>query len=160
MRLLQREISTPTLTKGNNAITKIFIIMKISLLRSYRSRNGNPTFVYRVTGNSSDLDAFKNAQGEYYREDTDGSPLWFTTRCVGTQGKLIITTNGNIVPDMSAFDQAASIAAQYGGNFGQELARQAASGILGTSPQATPPASEPTVENPQSSDEAEGFGDL
>lgn len=115
--------------------------MKINLVRSYRSRNGNPTFVYRVSGNASDLAAFKNAQGEYYREDADGTPLWFTTRCVGTTGKLIITTNGNVVPDMSAFDQAASIAAQYGGNFGQELARQAAGQILGHSPSAQPAAS-------------------
>jgi len=106
--------------------------MKISLLRSYRSKNGNPTFVYGVAGSNSDLEAFKNAQGEYYREDDAGKPLWFTTRCVGNTGKLIITTNGNVVPDMSAYDQAASIAAQYGGNFGQALASQAASGILGT----------------------------
>ena len=115
--------------------------MKITLVRSYRSQNGNPTFVYRVSGNASDLAAFKNAQGEYYREDADGTPLWFTTRCVGTTGKLIITTNGNVVPDMSAFDQAASSAAQYGGNFGQELARQAAGQILGHSPSAPSAAS-------------------
>lgn len=115
--------------------------MKITLIRSYRSRNGNATFVYGVRGNASDLAAFKQAQGEFYREDTDGTPLWFTTRCVGNQGKLIITTNGNVVPDMSAFDQAASLASQYGGNFGQELARQAAGQILGHSPSAQPAAS-------------------
>ena len=119
--------------------------MKVSLLRSYRSKNGNATFVYKVNGTSAELDAFKNAQGDYYREDTDGSPLWFTTRCIGKQGSLIITTNGNVVPDMSAFDQAASIAQQYGGDFGQELARSAAQAILG----ATPSASPAQQENPQ-----------
>ncbi len=108
--------------------------MKIKLIRSYRSKNGNPTFVYGVTGNASDLEAYKDAQGDYYREDeTSGIPLWFTTRCVGTTGTLIITSNGNIVPDMSAFDQAASVAAQYGGNFGQELAKMSAASILGVS---------------------------
>jgi len=111
--------------------------MKISLQRSYRSKNGNPTFVYKVTGAASDLENFKDAQGEFYRTDDDGHPLWFTTRCIGPNGSLIITTNGNIVPDMSAFDQAASIAAQYGGNFGQELARMSAAAILGANaPQA------------------------
>ena len=110
--------------------------MKIKLIRSYRSKNGNATFVYGVSGSNADLDAFKEAQGDYYREDTDGTPLWFTTRCVGDNGSLIITTNGNIVPDMSAFDQAASIASQYGGNFGQELANQAAQSILGLAPKA------------------------
>jgi len=107
--------------------------MNVSLQRSYRSKNGNPTFVYKVTGNAADLESYKDAQGEFHREDDNGHPLWFTTRCIGPHGKLIITTNGNIVPDMSAFDQAASIASQYGGNFGQELARMSAASILGTS---------------------------
>jgi len=113
--------------------------MKVSLLRSYRSKNGNATFVYKVNANANDLESFKEAQGDYYREDTDGSPLWFTTRCIGKSGQLIITTNGNVVPDMSSFDQAASIAEQYGGNFGQELAKTAAQAILGT---AAPSSSE------------------
>jgi hypothetical protein len=127
--------------------------MKINLIRSYRSKNGNPTFVYSVKANGTDLAAFKTAQGDYYREDDNGTPLWFTTRCVGQSGTLIITTNGNVVPDMSSFDQAASIAAQYGGNFGQELARQAAQSIFGgknhqdvTAPQASP-ADVPSVED-------------
>jgi len=136
--------------------------MKISLLRSYRSQNGNATFVYTVSGSASDLEAFQNAQGEYYRETDDGTPLWFTTRCVGNQGKLIITTNGNIVPDMSAFDQASSIAAQYGGNFGQELARMSAQNVLGTqgssapsvdSNQAKPEESADTADEPSGLDE-------
>ncbi len=119
--------------------------MKIKLIRSYRSKNGNATFVYGVNGTDADLASFKEAQGDYYREDTDGTPLWFTTRCVGDNGSLIITTNGNIVPDMSAFDQAASIASQYGGNFGQELAIQAAQSILGHPPSA--PAQVESVES-------------
>lgn len=114
--------------------------MKINLIRSYRSKNGNATFVYGVKGNASDMEAFKEAQGDFYREDADGTALWFTTRCVGQAGQLIITTNGNVVPDMSAFDQAASLAEQYGGNFGAELAKSAAQAILGiaSTPDATP----------------------
>ena len=129
--------------------------MKIKLIRSYRSKNGNPTFVYAVSGNANDLAAFKAAQGEFYREDeTTGSPLWFTTRCVGDNGKLIITTNGKVVPDMSAYDQAASIAAQYGGNFGQELAKQAAMSILGNKGTSAP------VETPAPVAEEGNLGDL
>jgi hypothetical protein len=125
--------------------------MNVSLQRSYRSKNGNPTFVYKVTGKADDLENYKDAQGEHYRTDDDGHPLWFTTRCIGPNGSLIITTNGNIVPDMSAFDQAASIAAQYGGNFGQELARMSAAAILGNAvPQAA--ASAPAVASTQSAD--------
>lgn len=112
--------------------------MKIKLLRSYTSKKGNKTFVYSVNGTKEQLAAFKEAQGENYREAEDGTPLWFTVRCVGQSGTLIITTNGKIVPDMSAYDQAASIAAQYGGNFGQELARMAAASLLGNQGTSAP----------------------
>jgi len=108
--------------------------MKIKFIRSYRSKKGNVTFVYNVTGSEADIAAYKEAQGEFYREDDTKKPLWFTTRFVGDTGALIITTNGNIVPDMSEYDKAASVASQYGGNFGQALADQAARKILGTAP--------------------------
>jgi hypothetical protein len=135
--------------------------MKIVLLRSYRSRNGNPTFVYAVSGSTADLEAFKEAQGEYYREDDNGAPLWFTTRCVGNSGKLIITTNGNIVPDMSAFDQAASIASQYGGNFGQELARMSAQQVLGVQPAPEAPQAEVKADAEEASSDDDGdLGDV
>lgn len=130
--------------------------MKISLLRSYRSKNGNPTFVYAVKANATDLEAFKAAQGDYYREDEHGNPLWFTTKCVGPQGKLIITTNGNVVPDMSAFDQAASLASQYGGNFGQELAKAAAAGLISGANHSTPSPKTEDVPEKDGSD----MGDL
>lgn len=117
--------------------------MKIKLQRSYTSKNGNKVFVYSVSGSKEQLEKFKAAQGENYREAEDGTPLWFTVRCVGDSGSLIITTNGNIVPDMSAYDQAASLAAQYGGNLGQELARQAAASLLGKGNSTTAPVAEP-----------------
>lgn len=119
--------------------------MKIKLMRSYRSKKGNTVFVYGVTGSPEQIEAFKNAQGENFRESEEGVALWFTTRCVGQTGSLIITTNGKVVPDMSAFDQAASIAAQYGGNFGQELARAAAANLL-TGSAGTPVSSTAKVE--------------
>lgn len=132
--------------------------MKVSLLRSYRSKNGNATFVYGVKGSEKDLAAYKEAQGDFYREDDNGTPLWFTTRCIGDSGKLIITTNGNIVPDMSAFDKAASLAAQYGGNFGEALAKSAAASILGTQEVSEAPVAEAA---PAATADADGnVGDL
>jgi hypothetical protein len=131
---------------------KTYFIMNVSLLRSYRSKNGNATFVYVVKGNSTDVEAFKTAQGDYYREDDKGQPLWFTTRCIGNTGKLIITTNGNVVPDMSAFDQAASLAEQYGGNFGEQLAKSAAQAILGHTGASDVPAEAPKKAEPKSED--------
>lgn len=105
--------------------------MTIKLVRSYKSKKGNTTFVYAVTGNAKQLADYKTAQGDFYREDEHGTPLWFTTRCVGDRGSLVITSKGKIVPDMSAYEQAASLSAQFGGNFGQELARAAVAKLVG-----------------------------
>jgi len=137
--------------------------MKIKMIRSYRSKKGNPTFVYGVTGSAEDLAKYKDIQGGFYREDDKtGQPLWFTTRCVGENGDLIITTNNKIVPDMSKFDQASSIAAQYGGNFGEELAKLTAMQILGHSAPAPAqpvaeqaPVVEPAVEEASPAEDAE-----
>jgi len=112
--------------------------MKIKLIRSYRklNKNGQPTtvFVYAVSGDDEQLAAYKEAQGlDHYRESDDGEPLWFSTRCVGDSGSLITTSKGTFAPDMSEFDKAASLASQYGGNLGQELARNAAAGLLKSS---------------------------
>lgn len=126
--------------------------MRIKLIRSYRklNKNGQPTtvFVYAVDGTDEQLAAYKEAQGtENYRESDDGEPLWFSTRCVGDSGSLIVTSKGTYAPDMSAFDKAASLAAQYGGNLGQELARSAAAGLLASSGSGAPTAVPAKAEN-------------
>lgn len=130
--------------------------MKIKLIRSYRklNKNGQPTtvFVYSVNGTDEQLAAYKEAVGvDNYRESDDGEPLWFSTRCVGDSGSLITTSKGTFAPDMSAFDKAASLAAQYGGNLGQELARNAAASLLSSSGSNAPAA---TVSQPASEKKA------
>jgi hypothetical protein len=99
--------------------------MKITYVRSYRSKKGTPTFVYNVEGTKEELKTYKDSQGTYYREDSETKKaLFFTARYVGEEGTLLITSNGNCVPDMSEFDKQASLAAQYGGNLGEQLAQQ------------------------------------
>lgn len=121
--------------------------MKATLKRSYKSAKGNTVFVYVVTGKAEALDAFAKAQGDFHRVDEKtGEVLWFTTRCIGQTGELIITTNGKVVPDMSAFDQAASLASQYGGNLGDQLAKAAAELLLGKAPSAPVATVQPKVE--------------
>ena len=106
--------------------------MNVKLQRSYRSKNGNVTFVYAVSGTASELKAYADAQGEFHRTDKDtNEPLWFTTRCIGDSGKLIVSSEGKVYPDMSEFDQLASIVEQYGGNLGDHLAATAAAKLLG-----------------------------
>lgn len=131
--------------------------MKVSLTRSYRSKNGNVTFVYAVKGNPSDLQSFRDAQGDYYREDDNGNPLWFTTRCIGDTGKLIITSTGNIVPDMSEYDKASSLVSQYGGNFGEALSKAMIEKMLGKSTTSSP--SVPKQQDVPSAEDSD-MGDL
>lgn len=112
-------------------------MITVKLKRSYKSAKGNTVFVYDVKATAKELEEFVTAQGEFHRVDEESkSPLWFTTRCIGNTGKLVITSKGKVVPDMSAFEQAASIAKQYGGNFGQELARASVAQLLGHAPSA------------------------
>lgn len=133
--------------------------MKIKLLRNYRHKvTGNVVFVYEVTGSKADLVAYKEAQGEnYVEEDETGKVLWFTTRCVGPVGKLIITSTGKLVPDMSEYEAAASLVAQFGGNFGQELAKASVAKLLGgnsgSSTTSTPRAEEANASDDSSLDQ-------
>lgn len=106
-------------------------MITVKLSRNYKSKAGNTVFVYTVSASEKEAEEFKKAQGDFHRETDDGKPLWFTTRCIGQKGTLIITAKGKVVPDMSAYEQAASISAQFGGNFGQELARASVASILG-----------------------------
>lgn len=105
--------------------------MKVKLIRSYRSKNGNTVFVYAVSGTPAQLEAYKAAQGDNHRTAEDGTPLYFTTNCIGQTGSLVITSKGKVVADMSAYEQAASLSKQFGGNFGQELARASVAQLLG-----------------------------
>lgn len=100
---------------------------------SYRNKKGTLVFRYKVIGTPAEIEAYKAAQGENYRESEDKTPLFFTTRNAGNSVNLIITQGGKVVADMSAFDAAASLASQYGGNLGTELAKQAAAQLLGSS---------------------------
>ena len=127
--------------------------MKVTMQRSYKSKNGNRTFVYTVTGSNAEMEAYKKAQGEYYREDEKtNQALWFTTKCIGKTGTLLITDNGNIVPDMSEFDEAASLAQQYGGNLGEMLAREAAQRLLGGRTLGASKPAAKQAEDPQDDD--------
>lgn len=107
--------------------------MNITFSRNYvKKETGNDVFVYVVTGTPEEMESFKTAQGpSNYRVDAKtGDVLWFNSRYVGETGKLIITSNNKVVADTSAFAKAKSLSAQYGGNFGQELARAAAQNLV------------------------------
>ena len=129
--------------------------MKAKLKRSYKKLNkkGDLTsvFVYGVSGKQDEIDQFKEIQGDFFREHEDGTPLWFSTKFVGNDADLLITSNNKIVADMSKFDQADSLSKQYGGNLGSELAKLGAMQLMGMTPTEEVP-SIPSVKREESND--------
>lgn len=128
-------------------------MLKATLKGSYRNEKGNTVFVYAVEGPAAAIGKFKEAQGDYYREASaddqrmkPGTPIWFTSRCIGDSGSLIITGKGKVIANMSSFEKAASLAQQFGGNLGAELAKHAANTLLGTTPGEPAVTAAPTVE--------------
>ena len=94
--------------------------------RSY-PKNGQMVFVFHVTGTEAELEQYKKAQGENYREDEEtGHPLAFTTNYPGPECNMLITRNGKAVMDTSELDRMASLSKRFGGNMGQEIAKMAA----------------------------------
>lgn len=122
-------------------------MLRIKLDGSYRSKAGNVTFRYIVTGTPAELAEYKAAQGDFHREDPVKGPLFFTTRFAGNDGKLVITATKKVIADMSAFDAANSLASQYGGNFGQEIAKGMTAALLGSAAVSTS-SSAPAVDAP------------
>lgn len=113
--------------------------MKGIFQKSYKSKNGNTVFVYAVTGSESELVEFAEAQGEHFVEGDNGEALFFTVNYAGNRCDLIITSKGNVIADMSAFDQMSSLAEQYEGTpLGAELAKAAAQKLIGGLDIATP----------------------
>lgn len=112
-------------------------MISVKYSRDYVSKAGNTTFVYTVDGSKEELAQYQKAQGKFYREadgkgqEPAGTPLWFTTRYIGEAGKLVISNKGNVVADMSEFRKAQSLSEQFGGDFGQEIAKVSAQNLLG-----------------------------
>lgn len=124
--------------------------MKATFARTYvKKETGNDVFVYSVTfANEEEHNTFKAAQGSNYRVDAKtGEILYFSSRYHGEAIDLIVTSNNKVVADTSAFAKAKSLAAQYGGDFGQELAKASAqslvAGLIKPSAQ-TAPTAQPT----------------
>jgi hypothetical protein len=115
---------------------------------SYRKmdKNQKPTtvFVHTVTGNKEQLAKYKTAQGEFYKEDPDGTVLWFTTRYQGDSVSLNISAkSGKVVADNTEQDKMNSLIDQNKGALGDALARIYAEKVMGIQHREYVPAVEP-----------------
>jgi phosphopantetheinyl transferase len=99
---------------------------------SYVNAKGTTVFRYKVTGSPEELAAYAAAKGQYHRVDEKtGDVLFFSTTYAGDTVNLVITATGNVIPDMSEFRKAESLAKQFGGNLGEALANHSAGALLG-----------------------------
>ena len=86
------------------------------LVGSYRKPvTGTKVFRFNVFGNETELKQFEDAQGDNYRVDeTTGKPMWFSTRYVGDNVNLIITSNNQVVADDTELSKLQSLVEQFG----------------------------------------------
>jgi len=114
--------------------------MRATFLQEYRSKaTKNLVYLYEVTGTAAELAAYEEAQGVHFRTSKEtGKPLFYHWEFAGNSPNLLISKSGKVFPDMSEFNKMASLAKQFGGNLGQELAKEAARMLLGTKPTSAP----------------------
>ncbi len=86
-------------------------MLKGKLDGSYISQNGNKTYRYVVSGTPAELEAYEKAQGDFFRKNEKGQPLFFTTDpSAGFSIDLTITQKGGIVVDTTELDVLKAIA--------------------------------------------------
>ncbi len=109
--------------------------LKATILMDYskQDKNGNliDVFVYTLAGTKSALERYEQVQGDHFRADDDGNPLFFSTRYFQDKGEVIITQNDKVAPNLSNFKRQRSLIAQNGGNLGDAMAQIAAKQLMG-----------------------------
>ena len=124
-------------------------MLKAAFLRSYVTTNkhGQKTdmFVYRVTGTAAELSEFEAAQGEFYRAEPDGTPVYISPKGYGKEVGLIVLPAtedkpARVVADNSDIAMALSMMQQYKGTaIADAIAQQIASRVLApAAPTAAP----------------------
>lgn len=141
--------------------------MKAKFSNYYRSNSGNPVFVYEVTCTEEEKAKFQEAQGNYYRENEAGKPLFFSTRILSDNKNatinMLITTNGRVVADDAdmMFAEEVQMRKAVAKEKAKIMARQALLGGLSrsqasvsTQAMPTPTAVEEVVEQTAAADNA------
>ena len=135
--------------------------MNITKIRQYKNEKGTTVYVYAVKGSDKSIKAYKKSQGNFHREDDDGTSLWFTSKFAGENGILVQSSKGKWFADMSKFEQAQSLVEQFnGGAFGEALAQAVVTQLLGSPVPSTEQASEPKAIKSEKAYEPEDLGKL
>ena len=86
------------------------------LLNSYKKAStGNTVFRYLVSGNDQEIQQYTDCTGDnLVVDDNTGKPIFFTTRYIADNIKLVITSNNNVVADDTEISKLQSLVEQYG----------------------------------------------
>lgn len=86
------------------------------LVSSYRKKEtGTVVFRYAVSGSKEDIKAFEESMGDNLKlDDESGKPIYFSTRYVSDDIKLLITSEGKVVTDDTEITKLQSLIQQYG----------------------------------------------
>ena len=130
--------------------------MKGKNIRKYVNDKGNDVYVYVLKCSEKEQEEYEGAQGEFYREDEEGKPLWFSPDFHGDVIKVGITSKGKIFADTSEMDKIASLSKKYEGTeLGTQLAKAGADKMLADLLGGSFKPSAPTAKEPESTEKSE-----
>jgi len=133
-------------------------MLKATFDGNYRKKDtGKLMSRYVVSGTKEELEKYAASQGNFLRVDEKKGPLYFSQDFLGKSVPLGFTQDGRVYADTSEMENAASVAARFGGNLGQAIADAAAAKFLGLTAGNTTAATVAVDDAPESvSASAEG----
>lgn len=96
-----------------------------------KNGKGIVMFRYLVSGTQEELKQYKAAQGEFYRENDEKVPMFFSPNFTGNNISLGITSKGKVYADTSSLDKVNSLVSRYPGVLGEQIAKLGAQQLLG-----------------------------
>ncbi len=91
-------------------------MLTAKLVGNYRKKvTGTLVFRFQVNGTNDEIEQYKSVMGDnLVLDDTTGKPLYFTTRYVSDNVKLLITSENKVVTDDTDIAKLQSLVQQYG----------------------------------------------
>lgn len=91
-------------------------MLTAKLVGNYRKKvTGTLVFRFQVNGSVDEIEQYKSVMGDnLVLDDTTGKPLYFTTRYVSDNVKLLITSENKVVTDDTDIAKLQSLVQQYG----------------------------------------------
>jgi hypothetical protein len=91
-------------------------MLTAKLVGNYRKKvTGTLVFRFQVNGTTDEIEQYKTIMGDnLVLDDTTGKPLYFTTRYVSDNIKLLVTSENKVVTDDTDIAKLQSLVQQYG----------------------------------------------